>query len=83
MRVLLITLLLASCSRYAPVETISSNTESIDLKIENDSLRKEIKRRDTHLMIMVDRLIMSDIQIDSVLHLSIVEIGKIMNNESK
>lgn len=73
MRVLLI-VLLTSCVR--PIE-ININ----ESRVENDSLRKEIKRRDGHLKVMIDKLIRSDISVDSVLHISIVDIGKIINNK--
>jgi hypothetical protein len=77
MRVLLIIFLLSSCVKHPGIIIINNE----ELKTENDSLREQIKRRDGHLSVMIDKLIRSDISVDSVLHISIVDIGKILNKK--
>ena len=66
---LLFIFLLLSCSRPVEVKVIRVK--------ENDSLLKEIERRDNYLRVMVDRLIKKDYPIDSALGKTIIEIGKL------
>lgn len=66
---ILFILLLLSCSRPVEVKVIRVK--------ENDSLIKEIERRDKYLRVMVDRLIKKDYPIDSTLGKTIIEIGKL------
>ena len=72
MRLLLISFLLFSaCSKEIKV---------IQMKVEvsnDDSLKKEIHRRDCYLRVMTNRLIGKDIPIDSLLGKTIIEVGKL------
>ena len=72
MRILIISfLLISACSKEIKV---------VQMKLEvgkDDSLRKEIHRRDCYLRVMTDRLISKDISIDSLLGKTIIEVGKL------
>lgn len=69
-RIILIPLILASCS---PKQECVVRTNSN----EKDSLIREIDRRDAYLRTMVDVLIRKDIPIDSAIGKTIIEIGKL------